>query len=173
MFEKSRSEHSIGIGRKIYGWKLMRLAWLLLVSLPSIYGQDLRVSSVTGGPGEQVAVEVSFNSAAGNQPTALQWETIFPAELLDLEGIGPETGPAGKDSGKSVTCAALRTYSLICVLAGGKNPITNGSIAVFHFRIRANARVGTSVLKIQRAEAVTEDLKGMVLKDAEGTLSIH
>jgi hypothetical protein len=151
----------------------MRLAWILLGGLPAILGQDLRLSPVSGAPGERVALEVLLNSPAGKAPLALQWETVFPAQLLDPEGNRPETGAAAKDSGKSVTCAVRKAYSLICVLAGGQKPITNGSIAIFYFRIRADARVGTSTFRTQAAEAATLDLKEIALEDAEGTLTVR
>src|SRR5580698_1636319 len=111
-------------------------------------GQDLRVSTVSGAPGERVAMEVSLNSPAGKAPVALQWETVFPAGLLDLEGNGQEAGTAAKDSGKSLKCAVQKSSSVICVLAGGQKPIANGVIAILHFKIRANARAGTSIFKV-------------------------
>jgi hypothetical protein len=147
--------------------------WLLLIGLPAMFAQDLRVLSVGGAPGEAVALVVSLNSPAGKAPAVLQWEMIFPAELVDPEGNGPEIGAAARDSGKSVTCAVRKPYSLFCVLAGGQKPIANGSIAIFHFRIRANARAGKSAFKIQAAEAATLDLREIALKDAEAILTVH
>jgi hypothetical protein len=151
----------------------MRLTWVLLSGLSAMFGQDLRVSPVRGAPGERVALEVSLNSPAGKAPAVLRWETIFPGELVDPEGNGPEAGVAARDSGKSVTCAARKPSSWICVLAGGQKPIANGAIAVFHFRIRANARAGTSTFKIRGVEAATLDLREIALKDAEAALTVH
>ncbi len=151
----------------------MRLAWVLLSGLSAVLGQDLSIPPVAGAPGERVTMEVSLNSPAGKQPVALQWETVFPAGLLELEGSGAEAGPAAKDSGKSVTCAARKAYSVVCVLAGGQKPIPNGTIAIFHFEIRADARAGTSAFTIQGAEAATVDVQEIPLKNAEGALTIN
>lgn len=146
---------------------------MLMSGLPAVLGQDLSISPVQGAPGESVTMEVSLNSPAGKQPVALQWETVFPVELLELEGSGAEASPAARDSGKLVTCAARKAYSLVCILAGGRKPIANGSIAIFHFRIRAEARMGTSTFTIQGAEAATMDVQDIRLKDAEGSLTIY
>lgn len=150
----------------------MKLAWLLFAALP-VVGQTLHLSSVAGAPGGTITVEISLDSSSGVRPVALQWETIFPAQLLEVEGKRFEIGWAARDSGKSVACSERKPYTYICVLAGGQNPIANGPIAIVHFKIRTEARPGTSVVRLVRVEAVTADLKKSVLKEAEGTVSIH
>ncbi len=94
-------------------WRV-RIGCLLLSALP-VLGQALRVSSVSGAPGEKIAVVVSLDPA-GQSPATLKWRTIFPAQLLEPDGSGPEAGGAAKESGKSLTCAPREAYSYVCVL---------------------------------------------------------
>ena len=151
---------------------IMRGAWLFVGAL-SICGQTLHLSAAAGRPGEKVTIEISLDSPAGKAPVALQWETIFPAQLMEVEGDASETGRAARDSGKSVTCAERKAYSYMCILAGGQKLIANGPIAVLHFRIRAKAPVGTSAVRIERAEGVTVDVKRLALQDAAATVTIQ
>jgi hypothetical protein len=93
--------------------------------------------------------------------------------LLELEGHVPEMGTAAMDSGKSLTCSARNSYSYACILSGGKNPVANGPIAIFHFMIRTTAPTGTAAVRIERAEAVTVDSKERTLDNADGTVTIR
>ena len=136
-------------------------------------GELLHVSSVTSAPGEKVRLEISLDSTATRAPKALKWEVVFPAQLLELEGDGPEIGSAAMDSGKSLTCSRRKSYSDFCTLSGGQNPVANGPIAIFHFKIRATAEAGTAAVRIERAEAVTVDSKELTLNNAEGTVTIR
>jgi hypothetical protein len=150
----------------------LRVGRLLLGALP-VFGQALHVSSVSGVPGEKIAVDLSLDSPAGHAPAALKWVTVFPARLLELESKGPDVGSSAKKSGKSVTCAMREAYSYVCVLAGGPEPIANGLIATFHFKIRADAHPGTSVVKIDQVDAVTTDLKTLKLIGTEGNVAVR
>jgi hypothetical protein len=136
-------------------------------------GQVFRVSSVTSAPGEKVRLEISLDSATARALSALKWEVVFPAQLLEIEGDGPEIGGAAMDSGKSLTCAGRKPYSYVCILFGGQNPVANGPIAIFHFKIRTTAEAGTTAVRIERAEAVTVDSKELTLDNAEGTVTIR
>jgi hypothetical protein len=106
-----------------------------------------------------IKLEISLDSAAARAPTILKWEVVFPAQLLELEGSGPEIGVAAMDSGKSLTCVGGNPYSYTCILSGGKNPVANGPIAIFYFKIRHTASTGTATVRIKKAEAVTLDSK--------------
>lgn len=136
-------------------------------------GQLLHISSVTSAPGEKARLEISLDWSAARAPTALKWVVVFPAQLLELEGDGPELGEAAMNSHKSLTCALRQPYSSACVLAGGQNPVLNGLIAIYHFRVRSTADAGTAVVRIERAEAVTVDSKALTLDNAEGTVTIQ
>jgi hypothetical protein len=134
----------------------MRLVYLVISCLPAL-GQTATVSSVTKSPGEMVTLEISANSQPSRAPVALKWEVIFPAQLMEMEGDAPEVGSAAIDSGKSLHCTALRPYAYDCILSGGQNPIADGLIATYHFKIQPKARAGTTTLKIEKAESTTLD----------------
>jgi hypothetical protein len=136
-------------------------------------GQVFHVSSVSSAPGEKVRLEISLDSATARAPTALKWEVVFPAQLLQLEADGPEVGGAALNSGKSLQCAVRNQYSYFCILSGGQNPIANGPIAIFHFKISTTAEAGTTAVRIENAEAVTVDSKELTLSNAEGTVTIR
>lgn len=144
----------------------------LVLAVLRVDGQALHVSSVSGSPGEEISIEISLTSSAGESPDTLKWETIFPAQLLEMIG-SPEAGSAATDSGKSLTCTQRESYSYICILAGGQKPIANGPIARFAFRIRPDAHPGTAIIRGGKVEAVTRDLKTVKLSGSDGQLDIH
>jgi hypothetical protein len=136
-------------------------------------GQALHISPVVGAPGERIKLEISLDSAAARAPTTLKWDVVFPVQLLELEGNGPEVGAAAMDAGKSLTCTGRNPYSYACILSGGKNPVANGPIAIFHFKIRSTAQTGTGAVRIERAEEVTVDSKELTLDNFDGTVTIR
>jgi hypothetical protein len=150
----------------------MRVSWLFLAAIPLV-GQTLHVSSVKGTAGERVSMEISLNSITAHTAVAMQWEIIFPVQVLEVESGGPQAGAAAKESGKTLTCVARKEYSYNCVLAGGQKPIGNGVIAFLQFSIRTGARAGSSVFRVEKAESVTVDLKKSALSPVEGTVTIH
>ena len=151
----------------------MRLTLWLLSIAAVVSGQELSISPVDAAPGNEVRVEISIQSTPGKAPVALQWEMIFPVQLLDPEGDGPEIAQAAKASGKTVACAMNKPYSYTCVLFGGQQPIANGSIVAIRFKIRSDARLGPTAIRIEKAEAATGGLVRSALKDAEGTVTIR
>ena len=134
--------------------------------------QALNVSSVSGSPGDKIAIEISLVSNVRESPETLKWETIFPAQLLEAVG-GPEAAVAAKESGKSLTCTQREPYLYVCILAGGQKPIANGAIAKFRFRIRADAHSGTANVRTGKVEAVTRDLKTVNLSGSDGQLEVR
>jgi hypothetical protein len=149
----------------------LSILWILVGSL-TLHGQSLRVSSVAGAPGETIAVEISLESPAGKAPAALKWETVFPAQLLQIDGNGPTPSGAARELGKSLTCAPPKAYSYVCTLAGGEKPFGNGPIATFRFRIQPEAHFGEATLAVEHGEAVSGDAAQLTLTDAEGLVTI-
>jgi PA14 domain len=137
------------------------------------HNAHLRVSSATGAPGDQVSVEVAMESPLGRDVVHLRWEAVVPSQLLEVMGGGPDNGIAATESGKLLSCSKQKSYMYVCTLAGGQKPIVNGPIAVFHFRIRADAQPRTAVIRIENVEAVMSNQRQFTLGDAEGTVSIH
>jgi hypothetical protein len=107
----------------------MRLEYLLVMCLP-VLGQASGGSSVTKAPGETVTLTILANSQPARAPIALQWEVVFPAQLMDLEG-DPEIGSAAKDASKSLECERPKPYLYRCVLSGGEKAIGDGQIVPF------------------------------------------
>jgi hypothetical protein len=151
---------------------LVTLTWLFFASTAS--AQWLAVSSSAGSRGDSVAVEISVDTSTGTAPVALTWETVFPDDLLQVEGNGPVAGSAARESGKVLTCSSPKPYSYVCILVGGQKPIGSGLLATFHFKIRRNAHRGPATVRAQRGEAAAVDaLTKLSLADAEGTITIR
>jgi len=131
------------------------------------------VSSVTKAAGEPVTLTISINSQPGEAPVAVKWQVVFPAQLMDLESGAPEIGGAAMDSGKSLQCTARNAYSYVCMLSGGKNPIADGAIAIFHFKIRTDAKAGTATLRTEKAESTMANSQAFTLNDTESTVVIR
>ncbi|HEY6345522.1 MAG TPA: hypothetical protein VIY49_28830 [Bryobacteraceae bacterium] len=103
----------------------------------------------------------------------MKWEVIFPVQLMEMETDGPEMGAAARDSGKSLQCMTRKPYACTCMLSGGENPIVDGPIAIFHFRIKAPVSPTTTTLRIEKTEATTVDLRKWTLNDTEVTVIIR
>jgi len=138
----------------------------LLVACLPVLGQTPAVS-VTKAPGDKVTLEITADSQPARSPVALKWEVVFPAQLMEMDGDAPEIGSAAMDSGKSLQCIARRPYRYVCTLSGGQKPIANGLIAIYHFKIRATAKPGTTSLRIEKAESTTSDSMKWPLNETE------
>jgi len=148
----------------------MRLAYLVLGCLP-VLAQTSGVSPVTKAPGDKVTLEIMAKSPA-KATVALKWDVIFPAQLMEMDSA-PETGSAAKDSGKSLQCTARKPYVYACILSGGKKPIADGTIAIFHFKIRTTAESRTTTLVIEKVKATMLDSKDVPLNNTETTVIIR
>ena len=150
----------------------MVLAVLASVMCLPVLGQTLLVSPSAGAPGETITVEISWAGAAVDPPGSLQWETLFPSQLLEADLAGPETGPAVKDSGKVLACTSRKSYSYSCVVAGGRAPLPSGPVAIFHFKIKNDARPGSFIIRVVKVEAATPGLDKLTIAEAAGPLTV-
>lgn len=114
-----------------------------------------------------------MEAPSGPESTILKWDVTFPAQLLEAAGSGPKASQAATDAGKSLTCSLRQSYTYTCILAGGQKPIRNGLIAVFPFKIRPDARVGSSAIRIDHVEAATKDLQSLPFRGGEGVVEIR
>jgi hypothetical protein len=151
-------------------WPHTRLAYLVFILPVLTHASDL--SSVTKAPGELVTLEISVDSQR-RAPVALEWEVVFPAQLMDMEGNGPQVGGAAKDSGKSLQCTARTPYALVCTVSGGRTPIADGLIAIYRFIIRPTAAKGITALRVEKAEATTADSTKWSLNNTEAIVVIR
>jgi len=137
----------------------------------AIARSELRVSPDAVSPGDEVVVEVMFQSIE-KDVVALRWEVVVPAQIVEMVGA-PEIGRAGADSEKSVTCSMQKSYLYVCTLAGDQTPITSGAIASFRFKVRSDIQRRAAAFRIEQVEAVTIDRKRFTLSDAERAVTIH
>jgi hypothetical protein len=152
----------------------MRFA-LLFAALPLLAQTTAKPplsASLTKAPGDPVTFQIFATSLPDRAPIALQWEVVYPAQILDLEGAA-EAGSAALDSGKSLECKPHKEYSFVCILSGGKKPIADGQIAVFHFRIRPDATPGKVTLRVESASAKQKDDSEAALKNTESVFIIR
>lgn len=149
------------------------LACLLLGGALSVQAQTLRIGSVSGSSGDGVELSVLMDSPSALIPSVVKWELIFPAQLLEIDGGGPEAGSVARQFGKSLTCRLRQSYAFVCILVGGQQPIRNGPIATFRFKIRDGARTGSSVVRIDQVEAATKDLQPLKFSGSEGRIEIR
>lgn len=150
----------------------MRSIFIFFASLP-VCAQTLQISPVTGARGDEVVVNISLDVPSAQSPSVLQWDTIFPAQLLEVSGAGPEAARAVIDAGKSLACAKRQPYSYTCLLAGGRASIPNGTIATIRFKIRATAETASSALRIEKAEGATADLRKITIPDAQASVTVR
>jgi hypothetical protein len=150
----------------------MRQACLILGCVTLLLGQTPPAAPVTKAPGDKVTLTIMADSQPKRAPVALQWEVVFPAQLMEIDG-DPVRGGAAVKSDKSLQCKARARYALACTLSGGQNPIPDGTIAVFYFKILATAKPGPATFKIGRAAATGADSKVSSLDDTETAVVIR
>ena len=149
----------------------MRLAWLAFGCVP-IFAQTSTTSSVSKSPGERVTLEIAAKSQLKHAPVALHWAVVFPAQLMEMDG-DPEVGSASLKSGKSLQCRVRNPHSYACVVSGNEDPIEDGQIAIFHFKIRTTAWAGTTALRIENVVTTTIDSKALSLDGTEAIVIIR
>ena len=145
----------------------------LLLTVIGASGQSLQVTPASGAPGENTTIEISMDAPSDRKPSAVQWEFVFPAQLLELTKPAVKPGSAAQNSGKTLTCADRNTYTEACILAGGSNAIPNGIIATIYLKIRPEAKPGTTTVKIGKIQGVTSDLKPLIFKDLDAVITIR
>jgi hypothetical protein len=153
------------------------IPFLFLLPPITVFGQTLHLSSASASPGEQVTIEISFQSPPGKEPSALQWEATIPSTQLDFVEQSMAPGPAAQAAGKSVSCAlktpASGTRTSVCILYGGLEPIHNGVVAVLRLHISREAKPGTARIRVDQGLAVSKDLKKVVLDPVEAVVKIR
>jgi hypothetical protein len=150
----------------------MKLAYLLAACLPALC-QTPKVPTVIKAPGDPVTLEITANSEKGKEPVVLRWDVVFPPQVMEMEGHGPELASAAKEAGKSIQCTAPKPYRYACVVSGGPNTIADGLVALFHFRILATAEAKTATLRVENGDSTTADSKRWHLNDTETLVIIR
>jgi hypothetical protein len=112
----------------------------ILLSCSQLWAQSLQILPAPPSGTAAGSFQIMFVSPSGKQPAAIQWR--LTGSGITLSGVRVTVGSAAEQVKKSVTCAAAKgkdaaVSSLVCVLAGGKQPIPNGPIAVVRFTATA------------------------------------
>jgi hypothetical protein len=117
-----------------------------------------------------------LDSPPEKAPVGLQWEfSIPPAIAVDKADI--TIGRAGEAAKKSLTCAgkagAERIMRFACILAGGKDPIGNGAVAVVKYRAQRDVGGAPIRVSIEKVLGVSADLKRIPMESTFGIIRIR
>jgi hypothetical protein len=125
----------------------------------------------------RVDVELSLTSPAGQEPSALQWDTKVPSSQLGLTEGSPQPGPVAQEADKGVSCAMKATkadtQTIVCLVYGGRKPIRNGVVARFSFKIPPQATTGSALILLDNGVAVSADLKRTPIPDTTAIITIR
>lgn len=151
------------------------LAVLACLSGATLSAQTLQLTSAAAFRGGSVEIRISLKSPPGKGPAAVQWEAIIPAEQLSLSDVA--IGPAAREAGKSVSCAVKNrtesTLTSVCILAGGRQQVPSGPIALLRLRVSPQASLGAARIRVERAIAVSKDATEVPMKPVETVVSVR
>jgi hypothetical protein len=126
---------------------------------------------------EAVDVGLSFQTPAGREISALQWESIVSSVLFDFRDVIATISPDAQNAGKSINCAikSVQTNGLKtvgCIVYGGQQPIPNGVVARIHLRVLPESTPGIARMRIENGLAVTKELQRFTIAPSEGGIRI-
>jgi hypothetical protein len=143
----------------------------------AVWGQALKLSSVSAAAGTVAPMTLTLTSTAGQEPVALQWEISYPSPQLGTEDGAIAIGAAAKRAGKALTCQGrprdAGTYVYRCVLVGGPEHLSNGSVAVLSFRVRATARPGPSTVLLKNVLGVSAAGEPITIDSSQADVMIR
>ena len=163
----------------------MRLlaTWVFLATLmfyTPLLAQNFQMVPSTAPRGGSGSLLVTFHSPKGMEPIALQWKIALGAQVTAAQE-DLIAGDAATDGGKTLTCSpgaspaqARPTY--ICILAGGRKAIANGTIFLVKYKIKPDAKPGVEMLRVSDGIAVPQEpppLQRIPLAPVEGTITIR
>jgi hypothetical protein len=179
MADSKRRKYSFSQVRMRTGFNRLLCFLALNACFPGsiLFAQTLQLSSTEASQGTRLVVEISLKSPQGKEPAALQWEATIPTAELSLIDREIAIGPAAKEAGKSVTCAVKgktgTTLTSVCILAGGRQQIQNGVIALLMLKVPQEAPIGPARIQVERAIAVSKDVTEVAMKPIETVVSIR
>jgi hypothetical protein len=151
-------------------------AAVFLISVSPLRGQVIRVAASPGRPGGETRVVVWLDSDPAKIVLGLQMEIELPARVLEIDAAA-EAGEAAKTAGKTATCngrwkKAPQSYTMKCILAGGRTPMANGPVLVVKGKINPAAKTGNHTIKVDHALAVDGALKSISMKPVDAALTV-
>jgi len=153
------------------------LICVLALAAP-LCGQELQVSSLVLSRGRSGSVSIKLLSPPGKAPAALQWDLVFPVGQVNIEDTAWSVGGAASAAAKQLTCVRqLRkqpeTYLYKCILAGGRQTIGNGDVAVVKIDIPEGAPTGLAVLRLENVMGASSAATRLDIKPAQSTITIR
>jgi hypothetical protein len=149
-------------------------ATLLLVS--SSGAQSLELPSVDVQRGSAQVLRIGLKAAAEHPLASVQWELLYPAGLT-IVPADAVTGSGPESQGKSLVCASRPPRGaervLVCILAGGVEPLRGGQLALIRFVAGATASKGSLVVHLEHALGVSASLDSVPLPAVRSTVMIQ
>jgi len=144
---------------------LPRLVASLSVAAILLDGQSLRVPPSSADSKMKGQFSILLDAPPGKAPVALQWELSVPPAMA-IEKTDILIGKAAESPGKSLVCAVKPGKPLspggsryACILAGGKDVLGPGPIAIIHYRGQADVGGAPIRVGIENIVGVSADLK--------------
>jgi hypothetical protein len=145
----------------------------LFVLAAQLGAQSLQIlpSPASGGGG---TFRIMIVSPPESPVLALQWR-VAVAKGAEIAADGIQTGTAATAAGKGVTCRAVEGRSsddsgYVCILAGGRQPIPDGPVAVV--RLLARGRGLSVAVHLTGIKAVTIATRAKIIPDIEADVPV-
>ena len=151
----------------------------VLPSAVTLFSQSLLVPPSRTDLKTPGVFSVTIDSPPGKAPVALQWEfSIPPVIVIGLPDI--TIGKAAESAGKFLTCAnrpnkpaIQRRIRVACILAGGKDPIPNGPIAVVQYHAQWDVEGAQIRVAVENILGVSVDLKAIPIPNVDEIIDIR
>jgi hypothetical protein len=129
----------------------------------TISGQTLEVRPVSVSSGAANIFRMILKPDAAKPLAALQWDIVYPSDLLRIKPAWILAGSAAEAAGKSIACARKSSNGnaacLTCILAGGVQPISAGVLAIIRLDAEPQAPKGVITVGLKRVLGVSPSLE--------------
>ena len=156
-------------------WRALTNTLGLLVLAMQLGAQSLQILPSPPLRDGRGTFRIMIVSPPENPVLALQWR-VAVAKGADIAADGIEPSPAATAAGKEVTCREVEKEgrdgsAYVCILAGGRQIIPDGPVAV----IRLLARDGDSsvTVRLSGIKAVTIETKAKIIPDIEAAVPVR
>lgn len=157
----------------------MRCVTAALISAIILFGQSLSVPPTRTDLKTPGVFSLTIDSPQGKEPVALQWDFSVPPAIA-IRTVDITIGKAAESARKSLTCAAQATkpttrrrMRYTCVLAGGKDAISNGPIAVVQYRAQWDVKGAPIRVAIENILGASADLKRIPIPNADAIIDLR
>jgi hypothetical protein len=151
----------------------------VLIFAAILFGQSLSAPPSHSDGKSPGIFSVILDSPPGKAPAALQWEFSVPAAIA-IVPADITIGKAAQSAHKSLTCAARsskppvqRRLRYTCILAGGRDPIGNGSIAEVEYRPQWDVKGAPIRVTIENILGASADLKRIPMENVDARIEIQ